>query len=96
MESAIKKDMKNLSRQIKKANQEKEFLLSQNAIRRVGIQATINEIQVLKDGNKAFYEKIKKMKEENMKFEETHVQSKLLIEDCVARCEEERDLLNDF
>ena len=36
------------------------------------------------------------MKEENMKFEETHVQSKLLIEDCVARCEEERDLFNDF
>ena len=64
--------MKQLSKEIKKLNQEKDFLLSQNAIRRVCIQETNNATKVLLDGNKKVHAECSRMNEENLKFQETH------------------------
>ena len=73
--------MKLLSEEIKKFKQEKDFLLSQNALRRVGIQACENQIGILKDGNYKVNMECARMDEENLKFKETHTQTKLQIDD---------------
>ena len=70
--------------------------MSQNANTRAGIQAVLNEVRVLRNGNQAVHQECLKMAEQSQKFDENHVKTKLLIDNVVLKSEQEEDLLKDF
>lgn len=53
-------------------------------------------MHILKNGNEAVHKECLKMAEQSNKFEETHLKTKLLIDNHELKIEKELELIKDF